>query len=209
MNLDNKVVAVLGDSITEGACASKKENSFVDLLNSKYHLKTLNYGIGGTRISRQEDVSEWTIFDYDYNLRLTLIPKNIDVLIVFGGTNDFGHGKAPFEGNTEYSFKGALNILYDRIDEKYKGKEIVIITPLQREDQQLSLCGLPLIDYVNEIKRQAKNHNYHILDLYEDKDFKAGSKEFKENIFEDGLHPNDSGHALIAKKIYEYLKEIM
>ena len=208
MELKNKKILILGDSITEGACASKPELCFVELLKSKYNLNCINYGVGGTRIARQLNPSWPALFDYDYNMRLEVMKKDADIVIVFGGTNDFGHGDASFSGEGYYSFTGALNILFDNLKKKYPKQTIVIITPLQRSDQEKSLCGHPLVDYASLIKKEALNRNYNILDLYNDIDFKVGTEAFKNNIFTDGLHPNDNGHELIAKKIYNYLKEL-
>ncbi len=51
MELKNKTVAVLGDSITQGTGASKQENRFVNVFSEITQSKTINYGIGGTSIA--------------------------------------------------------------------------------------------------------------------------------------------------------------
>ncbi|MGN0508736.1 MAG: hypothetical protein ACI4GX_05830, partial [Ruminococcus sp.] len=53
MKISGKTVAFLGDSITEGAGTSAVENRFTDVFSKLAKVKSLNYGIGGTRIARQ------------------------------------------------------------------------------------------------------------------------------------------------------------
>ena len=55
MELNNKIISFLGDSITEGSGVVDKENNRYDMrLKKMYNLKEVyNYGIGGTRIAPQ------------------------------------------------------------------------------------------------------------------------------------------------------------
>ena len=207
MDLTNKKILILGDSITEGALASTYEKSFVGILENEYKLNILNYGVGGSRIARQRHVYRNTRYDYDFNLRLTIMEEEADIVIVFGGTNDYGHGDASFDGDDEYSFKGALKILCDRIKKKYPNSVVIFMTPLQRTCLDRPI-DTPLSMFVEEIKKEASSHGYKIMDLYSDKDFIAGTEAFKMNISEDGLHPNDRGHRLLAEKVYSMLKSL-
>jgi hypothetical protein len=45
---NNNLLMFVGDSYTEGCCATPIRNSFVDLLDSKKNIASLNFGIGGT-----------------------------------------------------------------------------------------------------------------------------------------------------------------
>lgn len=52
MELTGKKINFLGDSITEGCCATSPEKGYVDVMKRKYRLtEARNYGIGGTRIA--------------------------------------------------------------------------------------------------------------------------------------------------------------
>ena len=58
MVLNEKVkICFLGDSITEGAGASTRENGFVSVFGRKTGVVAKNFGIGGTRIARKETPS--------------------------------------------------------------------------------------------------------------------------------------------------------
>lgn len=57
MNLSELKINFLGDSITQGGCASTDENRYVDLIAAKTGAVCRNYGVGGTRLARQKNKS--------------------------------------------------------------------------------------------------------------------------------------------------------
>lgn len=57
MDLYDKKIAFLSDSITEGVGATKQENNFVSLTAKTLGSKALNFGIGGTRIAKKTDTN--------------------------------------------------------------------------------------------------------------------------------------------------------
>lgn len=81
MEVKNKKVAFLGDSITEGSGASTVENRYTDVFARISGAKTYNYGIGGTRIAPQH-VKSNERFDRDFILRAEEIEKDADVIVV-------------------------------------------------------------------------------------------------------------------------------
>ncbi len=113
MQLNKKRAIFLGDSITEGAAADSPEKIYHAVLKNLIGLESVrNEGVGGTRIARQNNPSAETRYDEDYNKRYDLMSKDADILFIFGGTNDFGHGDAPIgkeDDESVYTFNGALN----------------------------------------------------------------------------------------------------
>ena len=94
MKLDNTVkINFLGDSITEGKGVTA-EDSFVGLVAARTGAVCRNYGIGGTRIAKQRVPSEKARWDLDFMGRVAEMDPDADVIVVFGGTNDYGHGDA-------------------------------------------------------------------------------------------------------------------
>ncbi|MCR4719662.1 MAG: SGNH/GDSL hydrolase family protein [Firmicutes bacterium] len=214
MNLENKTIAFLGDSITEGAGATEYKNCFVEVFSRMTHSKTINYGIGGTRIAPQTKPSIDPIFDKDFIMRVDVMEKDVDVVVVFGGTNDFGHGDAPFgelsdaETNT---FCGSCDILMNKLVNKYPSKQIVFITPLHRlsEENTVNEIGIEcklLADYVYAIKKKAEKYSIQILDLYAVSGMQPKVEAQNKLYFADGLHPNDCGHKKIAEMIKQFLE---
>ena len=94
MELKGTKINFLGDSITEGAGTSSPDRMFTMLIEREYGAICQNYGIGGTRIARQKTPTEEK-WDRDFISRVPEMDNDADIVVVFGGTNDFGHGDAP------------------------------------------------------------------------------------------------------------------
>lgn len=208
MELKGKKINFLGDSITEGCGASRPELGYVEVMKEKYALAAArNYGIGGTRIARQHVPSENAAFDRDFVSRVAEMDPDADIVVVFGGTNDHGHGDAPFgrDGDqTPDTFCGACRCLYTALLEKFPQAKIVVLTPLHRAEETRA-DGITLEDYVNQIRKTAKEFDLRVLDLYETSAIKANIPENAARLAPDGLHPNDAGHAILAEEIGQYL----
>lgn len=208
MNLVNKTVVFLGDSITAGSSATEDDKVFHAVLKRETGIKEIiNLGAGGTRIARQNTPSEDPIYDDDFNLRYDRNGKRGDIIFIFGGTNDFGHGVAPI-GNladdTEYTFCGALNILLEKAIKDYGKENVIMITPLHRIGEnnlkgegKKPADGEPLSVYVKTEKAVAEKLGVKIIDLWNEKRLNPNDKE-NAGFFADGLHPNNDGHKLLA-----------
>ena len=126
----------LGDSITAGALASCPEKRYYNVLKEKYGLKeVIGYGISGTRIAKQKIPSSYSKFDEYFSLRVETMTSDADIVVVFGGTNDFGHGDALLGNNldrTSDTFYGACHELFEKLINKYPESVIVVMTPLHR-----------------------------------------------------------------------------
>lgn len=219
MNLANKKINFLGDSITEGVGTSCKESIYLNILKENVELaEARNYGISGTRYALQKGTKSRPKNDYvDVNSfceRFDLMDSDADIVVVFGGTNDFGHGDAPlgcFEDRTPETFYGACHYLYAGLVRKYLGKIIVIMTPLHRCDE-LSEKGEAkekkygtLKQYVNVIREVAEYYSLPILDLYANSGLQPEIEVVRSTYIPDGLHPNDLGHQVIANKLETFL----
>lgn len=202
MELKGKTLNFLGDSITEGVGASQESSNFVNTFAKNSGAVCRNYGIAGTRIARQSIPSENPMFDQDFCSRVSQMDLDADIVVVFGGTNDFGHGDASFgkiSDRTEDSFYGALHALYTSLLKRFPKSKVIIITPLHRavENRIDSPC---LREYVCAIREVAGYYSLPVLDLYENADFSSYTP--------DGLHPNDAGHKLLAELIQNYLEAL-
>lgn len=211
MDLTGKKINFLGDSITEGCCATRPEWGYVEVMKGKYGLAAArNYGIGGTRIARQQKPSEEPKFDRDFPSRVGEMDPDADIVVVFGGTNDHGHGDAPFGEDTDRTvdtFCGACHCLYKALLERFPNSEIVVLTPLHRAVETRA-DGIHLKDYVNQIRKTAAEFGLPVLDLYETSVIKGNIPEIAAKLTTDGLHPNDQGHAILAREIGEFLKTL-
>ncbi len=222
MELKNKKINFLGDSITYGAGVSGPEKIFLNVLKERVGLaEARNYGIGGTRYAVQTGTWYRPKDDYvDVNSfaeRYDEMDNDADVVVVFGGTNDFGHGDAPlgrFEDRSPDSFYGACHYLFTGLIKKYPGKPIVIMTPTHRCNERCRYCGEKQIisgmleDYVNIIRKVAEYYSLPVLDLYACSGMQPEVDVIREMYIPDGLHPNDAGHAVIAAKLEKFLRDL-
>lgn len=218
MDLRGRVINVLGDSITEGVGASCQANRFTDVLWREYGLKAVNnYGISGSRIARQHAMTQER-HERWFSTRIAEMDPNADAVVVFGGTNDYGHGDAPlgaFEDRDDGSFYGACHVLMKGLMEKYVGKPILILTPLHRlvEDNphnERKAVGTihPLSEYRRVLMEVAQYYALPVLDLYATSGIQPQNEVCRQRLCPDGLHPSDEGHAIIARRIGEMLKTL-
>ena len=218
MDIRNKKINFLGDSITEGCGVSCQEHIYCSLLKEDVPLaEARNYGIGGTRIARQQNPSN-EIFDQDFVSRVEKMDADADIVVVFGGTNDFGHGDAPlgtFSDRTPDTFYGACHVLMESLINKYPASTIVFMTPLHRcNEDNLKGDGFkendvaPLSTYVNIIKEVACYYSIPVLDLFAVSGIQPRVPIMQKLYCPDGLHPNDDGHKIIASRLKEFLKSI-
>ena len=216
MELKGTKINFLGDSITEGAGTSSHDKMFTMLIEREYGAICQNYGIGGTRIARQKTPTEEK-WDRDFISRVPEMDNDADIVVVFGGTNDFGHGDAPLgtmSDRTPYTFYGALHCLYTALTEKYPDVPVVILTPLHRlnedspkGDNKPEPVGT-LKEYVNIIREVAEYYSFPVLDLYKESGLQPKVPVIQQKYIPDGLHPNDVGNEILAHKIARFLETL-
>lgn len=214
MELIGSKINFLGDSITEGCCATYPEWGYVEVMKRKFCLAAArNYGIGGTRIARQRTSSAEAKFDRDFCSRFDEMDPDADIIIVFGGTNDHGHGDAPMgtaADRTPDTFYGACHFLFSALQKQFPKSKIVVLTPLHRVEENIpkGIDGWLLADYVQVIRETAAHYGLPVLDLFQTSAIKAHIPEIADKLTTDGLHPNDAGHEILACEIGEYLKTL-
>lgn len=217
MELAGKKIAFLGDSITEGAGVAQKENIYWNRLAQMSGAECYGYGIGGTRIAKQRNPSPNAIYERYFVSRVDEMIPDADIVVVFGGTNDFGHGDAPIghmEDRTADTFYGGLHELYRTLFEKYPEAQLVVMTPTHRSSENSLLNDwnlrtlAPLSRYVEIIREVAEYYAIPVLDLFKVSGIQPAIPVLKEKYMPDGLHPNDAGHAKLAEKLYGFLKAL-
>ena len=221
MELKGLRINFLGDSITAGVGASSKDTVYHAVLAKEVGLSQANnYGISGTRYAIQKGTEARPKDDcVDVNSFCERFDEMVDAdaVVVFGGTNDYGHGDAPlgsFEDRTPDTFYGACHYLFSGLIRKYLGKPIVIMTPLHRTNEleipEFKKSGDygDLRIYTKIIREVAEFYSLPVLDLFAASGLQPEIKEIQETYIPDGLHPNDNGNAVIAHKLRLFLENI-
>ena len=225
MNVQGFQVNFLGDSITEGVGITDHENRRYDHLAAKMlGLSKINsYGIGGTRLAHQPFPSATPRYDLCFCGRAYDMDHSADMVVVYGGVNDYIHGNAPFGeigDTTPATFCGAVFFLMNYLRETYPNKPIIFMSPsrcfLRREVDDLvpsvhaakRVEGKPLKSYVEVIQETAKQFDIPVLNLYDGLGVDPHIPEHFEKYTVDGLHLNEAGHRLLAQKLTDLIKSL-
>lgn len=207
-----KDAIAFGTSITY---YSDKNNNvgYIELLSKELELNSyINCGADGQAVAsgtRNGDGIVSKILSTDIS--------TYDLVTMEVGTNDFrldvplgnlgGIGDAEFDTTTFY---GALRKSIEYIRENNKTCQILICTPLQRDNSGYDVNfanskGLKLINYVNAIENIAEMYSLNLVDLYR----RSGiTKSNLDTVTTDGLHPNNIGYKMIFSSMVGKIKNI-
>lgn len=224
MNLEGKTVEFLGDSITEGVGVAdipgcRYDNRLKKMLGlGQVH----NYGIGGTRLAHQSVPSEKPRYDLCFCGRAYNMDKNADLIVVYGGVNDWIHGDAPFgemTDTTPATFCGGVDFLMRLLKSEYPDVPVVFMTPAHANFEGMTDAlpsarkvkkpdAKPLAAYVDVIAAKGREYCIPVLNLYHELGIDPNRLEDKEKYTADGLHFNDEGHAVLANCLAHFLKAL-
>ncbi len=215
-------INILGDSLTEGVGARTPDKAFPVVLSKLTGAKVNNYGLSCSRIT---DITSSMSNPASFVDRKYPMDKTADLVIVFGGTNDFWFGDCPIGNRTDTNastFYGALNTMIPYLKNAYPNADIVFLTPYQQSKDadethtyKRSTHGNfgtgTLSQYRAAMLDRCEYYNVPVLDLYAD--FELNTVDNREalekygNYLCDGCHLNDAGYNLLARKIYQFIMQ--
>lgn len=224
MDIKGFMVNFLGDSITEGTGVTDRAGCRYDnRLAAMYGLTVNNYGIGGSRLAHQIFPSDKPRRDLCFCGRAYNMKPSADMVVVYGGVNDYIHGDAPFGkvgDTTPSTFCGSVYFLMDYLRKTYGKKPVIFMTPARcywdskYDDLAPSPYptkqpdAKPLLDYVEVILETAKQFNIPVLDLYRRLGIDPHNPEHYDTYTVDGLHFNDAGHAVLAERLKDFIESL-
>lgn len=216
IDFSNTKIAILGDSLTMAANLTeeeqKKDSIPVKLKQILGAKEVYNLGIGGSSISRASDASPMVD-------RWGDIPKDTDIIIVFGGTND-----CLFENKWQYGF-----IEYDQrmtngtfcgdLDEMLGGIKYVYREHNEEKYVKLLIVNPPSTvladavynrdpgnmvhqsDFALAINEIAPAYGFEVIDMYNNNLFNSHDTQVNQNLIPDGVHANPTGYEMMAQHL--------
>lgn len=202
----------IGDSITRGTYtaqgesipASIAEKPWCSVVAEKLGFESVeNYGINGTSISSTSSVN----IENAFSLRFDKMRDDADLVVVAGGTNDFGTNVKLGSANDTHdvSFCGGLHVLCKGLKEKYPSAKVVFIQPIYRSDKETNDNQNTLSQYRQAIKEIAHGiYGFFVIDT-DIPEFCERSQE----LFPDGVHPTPEGHQIYGEYIAQKIAAIL
>ena len=215
---DGKRLLIFGDGISYGIGASAlTTTSYAGLLKSEYGFVVQNNALGDATAGNYNDITcqNKSLLT---QISATKIDDTCDYAIIFIGTNDWRYAKGDIGKINDFgdlTFLGALNRAMVDLLENAPLMKILLVTPMYRERQDYGdgknsddypVNYIYLSEYCDAVKRIGERYHVPVLDLYN----MAGINKYNSSLyFADGLHPNDTGHKLIADQIYNIMNLYM
>lgn len=206
IDFSNKKICCLGDSITEAANLVDMENyqqysyptKLGELLGAK---EVVNLGIGGSSIGRY--------WENAFVERYEDIPKDTDIIIVMGGTNDGFCLQEDMVGSfaerAPRTLVGDLDELMRGLKQDYPDAQIIFVTPLPnvlhdilRKDRPNLL---PQRIIVNAILELSGEYGFDTINLYDSNLLDSHDAAVIYNFQPDGVHCNPAGYQILAEHI--------
>ena len=213
-------IAFLGDSITDkNVYADIVTTHYTEYIYENYSFVSdiQNIGLGGSCIAGAPNKQGVTL---SFTQRYKNIDKNTDVIVVLGGTNDYGYALPAWANplgvygdDTVETFFGALKVLIDGFEENYPNAKPVFVTPIYRKEQESNgipnknVYGFTLSDYVEAVKETCEKRNVACFDAFNEITEIDGYTYREYEV--DGLHLNTEGNILLGKYIGDFLSEIL
>lgn len=198
--LKGKTVAFLGDSITAANLFGLYVSRFAEISGATI----TNYAVAGKCYAWSEIAAQ-----------AANLVGNEDVVVMMGGTNDFGRpaviGDIFTESNGSITptadtttLCGGLHAAIQAVYAKCPTAQVVIITPPQKSNGWTkNNAGKFLYEYADAIKDVAKLYGIPVVDQFANCGINPVMSAMKSKYFNsDGIHPNNTYHLLLAQWLY-------
>ena len=206
---------VVGDSLTERNGHSAK--FYHDYVREDLGLTVVNMGVSGTGYKTRDDVQSPTTEGAFYQ-RVTLIPRDADVVTIFGSFNDMTQnhtlGTASDTGTT--TIGGCINAAIEAIYAINPAMKLGIIAPCPWKEMTPS--NTDAAAYVTLLQEICAKNSIPFLDLFHNSGLRPWIRDVRDELYDmddqtggdyHGTHPNSKGHELLASKIRVFLQTLI
>ena len=189
---------LIGDSISDTGLIPQRK--YMTVLGEAFSNVTItNLGKDGSHFTNK--TTGYQRFITQLQNHSTTAPS---LITIFGGVNDYiqnvSIGDSSSTDNT--NFYGALKEFVSALNTKYPSSKKVFILPLNMRNGAFSTnangtnsLGNTLANYRDAMISVLNSNNMTYIDLHDDSELQP------DLISSDGLHPNQDGHALLARKL--------
>ena len=145
------------------------------------------------------------------------IPKDTDIIIVFGSTNDclfenqweFGHieydkrmTKGTFCGDFDEMLGG---IMYSYVLHGEKNVKLLVVAPpatvLNTSAREKDPGVIEQAKFIDAIFQIAPSYKFEVIDMYNTNFLNSHDEKVKQEFITDGIHPNEKGYYMIAEHL--------
>ena len=189
---------LIGDSISDTGLIPQRK--YMTVLGEAFSNVTItNLGKDGSHFTNK--TTGYQRFITQLQNHSTTAPS---LITIFGGVNDYiqsvSIGDSSSTDNT--NFYGALKEFVSALNTKYPSSKKVFILPLNMRNGAFSTnsngtnsLGNTLANYRDAMISVLNSNSMTYIDLHDDSELQP------DLITSDGLHPNQDGHALLARKL--------
>lgn len=202
-NLKGKKWVCLGDSLTEHN--QRTTLNYHDYIAQETGITVYNLGHSGCGYAKVGGNGQNFVNQADN------IPDDASVITVFGSGNDgsasLDIGTPTDSGTT--TLCGYMNATFDKIYEEHPTTPLGVITPTPWATKEPSDSNKWMENYSNALIEICKLRGIPCLDLYHCSNLHPSDVNFRPLAYSkddgDGVHPDETGHALIAPRIRQFL----
>lgn len=193
----------IGDSITEHNFRATK--NYDDFLAEWLGIESVNRGMSSTGVTHSLTSSPTWLND------LPNYPDDVDCISIMGALNDRHTPLGEWGDRGIDTVYGGVWNYFNNLIEKYPNKPIIYITSTPRE-YSYGVDG-QFTAWVDAFIKTAHNFSIPVLDLYRESNLRPWNASNNKMYFScnsapngDGVHPNELGQELMARKILEFAK---
>lgn len=199
--LTGKKWAAMGDSLTEVNRRTTKH--YHDYIAEETGISVYNMGSSGTGYKRHENDN------IAFYQRILNVPADSDVVTIFGSFNDLGGGydlgTATDTGTS--TLGGCINTTIDNLYSVIPGVHLGIVSPTPWDN--ITPSGTSGNNYCGLLADICKRRSIPFLDLFHCSNLRPWDSSFLAVAYTkdegNGVHPDETGHALITPMFRQFL----
>lgn len=199
-DFSDTTITFIGDSLTFGQGGDYNEYnnriSYVDYVRDILGCKTNNLAVAGATIGSYNGY-DGIVYKAD------LIPEDTDIIVIFGGVNDYFYGKDLFgdESYSEGTFTGDTKKLFSTVRTRFPDKSVYVILVYDGRYEVDNENLLPLSEYMQIERDLASQVAFEVIDLNYYNLMNNNEFDLFAKYFSDEIHLNNDGYMWLGRYV--------